>query len=134
AGVVWLAKGNPSATDFSTGWNPFRTDLAGKAALGLPANLTFFSFAILALLGIETPLNLGVEVKGGEKAIRTYLFWGCIIVMVAYLWTTWGNMVAIQAGGANGTTGGPQAVGAAMGDGLGVVVALILAWVFLTAA
>jgi hypothetical protein len=24
AGVVWLAKGNPSATDFSTGWNPFK--------------------------------------------------------------------------------------------------------------
>src|SRR5207302_4637681 len=89
AGVVWLAKGHPSATNFSTGWNPFRTDLAGQAALGLPANLTFFSFAILALLGIETPLNLGVEVKGGEKAIRTYLLWGCLIVMAAYLWTTW---------------------------------------------
>jgi glutamate:GABA antiporter len=131
AGVVWLLKGNPSATSFGSGWNPFQGD---KLALGVPANLTFFSFAILALLGIETPLNMGVEVRGGEKAIRTYLFWGCIIVMAAYLWTTWGNMVAIQAGGANGTTGGPQAVGAAMGDGLGVVVALILAWVFLTAA
>jgi amino acid transporter len=131
AGVVWLLKGNPSATDFGSGWDPFQGD---KLALGVPANLTFFSFAILALLGIETPLNMGVEVRGGEKAIRTYLFWGCIIVMAAYLWTTWGNMVAIQAGGANGTTGGAQAVGAAMGDGLGVVVALILAWVFLTAA
>jgi amino acid transporter len=134
AGVVWLLKGNPSATDFSTGWNPFRTDLAGEAALGIPANLTFFSFAILALLGIETPLNMGVEVRGGERAIRTYLVWGSIIVMAAYLWTTWGNMVAIEAGGANGTTGGAQAVGVAMGKPLGAIVALILAWVFLTAA
>jgi amino acid transporter len=131
AGVVWLLKGNPSATDFGAGWNPFQGD---KLALGVPANLTFFSFAILALLGIETPLNMGVEVNGGERAIRTYLFWGCIIVMAAYLWTTWGNMVAIEAGGANGTVGGAEAVGAAMGDGLGIVVALILAWVFLTAA
>jgi amino acid transporter len=130
AGVVWLAKGNPSATDFGSGWNPFKGE---DLALGVPANLTFFSFAILALLGIETPLNMGVEVKGGERSIRTYLLWGCIIVMAAYLWTTWGNMVAIEAGGANGVTGGAQAVGEAIGDWAGVIVALILAWVFLTA-
>jgi glutamate:GABA antiporter len=130
AGVVWLLKGNPSATDFGSGWNPFQGD---KLALGVPANLTFFSFAILALLGIETPLNMGVEVSGGERAIRTYLLWGCIIVMAAYLWTTWGNMVTIEAGGANGTTGGAEAVGIAMGKWAGVAVALILAWVFLTA-
>lgn len=131
AGVVWLLKGNASSTSFSTGWDPFQGD---KLALGLPANLTFFSFAILALLGIETPLNMGVEVNGGEKAIRTYLFWGCIIVMAAYLWTTWGNMVVIKAGGANATSGGAEAVGLAMGKWVGVIVALILAWVFLTAA
>jgi amino acid transporter len=130
AGVVWLLKGNPSATDFSSGWSPFH----GEHILGpIPANLTFFSFAILALLGIETPLNMGVEVKGGERAIKTYLVWGCIIVMAAYLWTTWGNMVTIEAGGANGTVGGAEAVGVAMGKPLGVIVALILAWVFLTA-
>jgi amino acid transporter len=130
AGVVWLLDGNPSATDFGTGWDPFAGE---ELALGLPYNLTFFSFAILALLGIETPLNLGVEVEGGEKAIRTYLLWGCVIVMAAYLWTTWGNMVVIEAGGANGVTGGAQAVGVAIGEWAGVIVAVILAWVFLTA-
>ena len=131
AGVVWLLKGHPSATSFSTGWNPFQGD---KLALGVPANLTFFSFAILALLGIETPLNMGVEVTGGERAIRTYLFWGCIIVMAAYLWATWGNMVVIQAGGANATTGGAQTVALAIGKWAGVLVALVLAWVLLTVA
>lgn len=131
AGVVWLLKGNPTATDFGTGWDPFQGD---TLALGLPANLTFFSFAILALLGIETPMNMGVEVSGGEKAIRTYLLWGCVIVMAAYLWTTWGNMVVIEVGGANTTTGGAQAVAIAIGEWAGVIVALILAWVFLTAA
>jgi amino acid transporter len=130
AGVIWLLKGNASSTDFSTGWDPFQGE---SLALGLPANLTVFSFAILALLGIETPLNMGVEVHGGEKAIRTYLLWGCLIVMAAYLWTTWGNMVVIEAGGANGVTGGAQAVGVAIGEWAGVIVALILAWVFLTA-
>jgi amino acid transporter len=131
AGVVWLLKGHPAATSFSTGWNPFQ---GAKLALHIPANLTFFSFAILALLGIETPLNMGVEVTGGEKAIRTYLFWGCIIVMAAYLWATWGNMVVIQAGGANATTGGAQTVALAIGKWAGVLVALVLAWVLLTVA
>jgi len=130
AGVWWLLKGHGSATDFGTGWNPFQGE---TLALGLPANLTFFSFAILALLGIETPMNLGVEVTGGESAIKTYLKWGCIIVMAAYLWATWGNMVVIQAGGANGTTGGAQTVAIALGKWAGVLVSLILAWVFLTA-
>jgi amino acid transporter len=129
AGVVWLLKGHPSATSFASGWNVFQ---GPKLVLGIPANLTFFSFAILALLGIETPLNMGVEVTGGEKAIKTYLFWGCIIVMAAYLWTTWGNMVVIKAGGANGTTGGAEAVALAMGKWAGVIVSLTLAWVFLT--
>jgi len=131
AGVVWLLKGNASATSFSTGWNPFQGD---KLALHVPANLTFFSFAILALLGIETPLNMGVETTGGEKGIRTYLFWGCIIVMAAYLWATWGNMVVIQAGGANATTGGAETVGLAIGKWAGVIVSVVLAWVLLTVA
>ena len=73
AGVWWLLQGNGAATDFGTGWDPFQGE---TLALGLPANLTFFSFAILALLGIETPLNMGAEVTGGEKAIRTFLLWG----------------------------------------------------------
>src|SRR5712691_5325290 len=131
SGVIWLLKGHPSATSFAHSWSPFQGE---HLALGLPANLTFFSFAILALLGIETPLNMGVEVTGGEKAIRTFLFWGCIIVMAAYLWATWGNMVVIKAGGANATTGGAQTVAIAMGKWVGVIVAVVLAWVLLTVA
>ena len=131
AGVWWLLQGNGSSTDFGTGWDPFQGD---ELALGLPANLTFFSFAILALLGIETPLNMGAEVTGGEKAIRTFLLWGCAIVMAAYLWATWGNMVVIEAGGANGTTGGAETVGLALGRWTGAAVSLVLAWVVLTVA
>src|SRR5512132_4305987 len=41
--VIWLLKGNPSSTSFSTGWNPFQGE---KLIFGIPANLTFFSFAI----------------------------------------------------------------------------------------
>jgi amino acid transporter len=131
AGVWWLIQGNGNSTDFATGWNPFQGE---TLTLGLPANLTFFSFAILALLGIETPLNMGAEVTGGEKAIRTFLLWGCLIVMVAYLWATWGNMVVIEAGGANGTTGGIETIGLSLGRWFGAAAGLVLAWVVLTVA
>src|ERR671925_378338 len=124
AGVWWLLQGNGTSTDFGAGWNPFHGE---TLALGLPANLTFFSFAILALLGIETPLNMGVEVSGGERAIRTFLLWGCVIVIAAYLWATWGNMVVIEAGGANGTTGGIETVGLALGRWLGAAGGVVLA-------
>ncbi len=132
AGVVWLLKGEPAANSFAaSGWDPFQGD---KIVLGLPGYLTFYSFAVLALLGIEVPLNMGVEVVGGEPAIRKYLFWGCLIVMAAYLWTTWGNMVTVSVAEVNGTTGGAQGVGVAMGDALGIIVALILMWFFITAS
>jgi hypothetical protein len=78
-------------------------------------------------------MNMGVEVKGGERAIRTYLRWGCIIVMAAYLWTTWSNMVTHRSRRGQrrhrwrpGRRYGDRRVGR-------MIVALILAWVFLTA-
>ena len=132
AGVVWLLKGEPSANSFAlANWDPLQGD---KLVLGLPAYLTFYSFAVLALLGIEVPLNMGVEVVGGEDTIRKYLFWGCIIVMSAYLWTTWGNMVTVPVDEVNGVTGGAQGVGVAMGDALGIIVAAILIWFFVTSS
>jgi len=54
--------------------------------------------------------------------------------MVAYLWATWGNMVVIEAGKANGTTGGAETVAIALGRWTGAAVSLVLAWVFLTVA
>jgi amino acid transporter len=131
-GLVWLLKGNESANSLSADvWNPFG---GGELILGIPAGLTYFSLAVLALLGIEVPLNMGVEVKGGEDAIRKYLFWGCIIVIAAYLWTTFGNMVAVPLADNNATTGGAQTVAAGIGEWAGVIVALILLWFFLTSS
>ena len=122
AGVVWLLDGNPSVTSFaSANWDPF-----------VYSNYTAFSFAVLALLGIEVPLNMGVEIKD-EKSIKYYLFWGAIVVMVAYLWTTWANMVVVgNPEGYDFTTGGPGGVSLAIGEGLGKAVALVLVWFFLS--
>src|SRR5436309_6302257 len=90
-GLIWLLAGHPGYTDLSFsggGWN-----LTFGWGTG---NFTIFGFVILALLGIEVPLNMGVEVTS-DRAVTRYLIWGPIIVMVAYLITTFAIMTAVPA-------------------------------------
>lgn len=121
SGIVWLAKGHPSANSFAFHWS-------GLRGWG---QWTFFSTVILALLGIEVPLNMGVEIKS-EKSIKRYLFWGCLVVIVAYLWTTWSTMVVVPVAKNNATYGVVQAVQTAIGHTLGSWVAFILVLIFVS--
>ena len=82
AGVVWLITGNKASPNLS-----FQS-----GNLGLNGNnLTFYGTVILALLGIEVPLNMGVEIKD-TRSITRYLLWGSVVVMIAYLIVTFGVM------------------------------------------
>jgi len=98
AGVLWLIQGHHSFTDFGKfdfnpgGWfaglnnNPL--DLSTTTS-----TWSLYGFVILALLGIEVPLNMGVEIVH-LKAITRYLLWGSVVVMVAYLLDNWALLVA----------------------------------------
>src|SRR6195256_5381382 len=119
AGLAWLLGGHPAANDFS------------RSAFGLNGNnATFYGLVILALLGIEVPLNMGVEIRD-RKAITSYLVWGSVVVMAAYLLLTFGAMVVVPQKDANSTTAILQAVQTALGTGPSTVVALILIAFFL---
>jgi len=92
-GLIWLLAGHPGYTNLAFnggGWN-----LTFGWGTG---NFTIFGFVILALLGIEVPLNMGVEVTS-DRAVTRYLIWGPIIVMVAYLITTFAIMTAVPSTG-----------------------------------
>src|SRR4030081_649504 len=119
AGLAWLLGGHPAANDFSA---PAWSLTSGNA--------TFYGLVILALLGVEVPLNMGVEIKD-RKAITSYLFWGSIVVMAAYLLLTFGAMVVVPQKDANSTTAILQAVQIALGSGVSTVVTLILIAFFL---
>jgi len=96
AGVLWLIAGHP-VTANHTVYTSLAFNSGGWAiTFGPTGNFTIFGFVILALLGIEVPLNMGVEVTS-ERAVTRYLIWGPIVVMVAYLITTFGIMVAVPA-------------------------------------
>lgn len=121
SGFVWLAGGHDTANSFA---------IHGSALTGW-GQWTFFSTVILALLGIEVPLNMGVEIKS-ENAIKKYLFWGCLVVIVAYLWTTFANMAVVPVADNNATYGIVQTVQIALSHTLGSWVAFILVLIFVS--
>src|SRR5919201_533153 len=124
AGILWLIGGNDSANSFSgfSNWVPDS------------GNWTFFGLVILALLGIEVPLNMGVEIVD-LRAIKRYLFWGSLVVMVGYLWATFGTMMNLPA---SKSTGGLSDIFAAVQNGFwgshawAVIIALIALWFFVS--
>lgn len=124
AGLLWLLTGHAANTDLS-----FKT---GHWALN-SSNYTFYGLIILALLGIEVPLNMGVEVNN-VRSITRYLLWGSLVVIVAYLLGTFGIMMAVPAA----KQGSPSAIATAVQNGfgpvgpvLGVIVTLIFIGFFL---
>src|SRR5258707_1511843 len=121
AGFVWLAGGHHAANSFA---------LHGSSLTGW-GQWTFFSTVILALLGIEVPLNMGVEIKS-ENAIKKYLFWGCLVVIIAYLWATLSNMLVVPVANNNATYGIVQTVQIALSHTLGSVVGFILVLIFVS--
>jgi amino acid transporter len=126
AGIVYLAKGNHAVTnpwDFST-WKP-------SAAHGINfTNWTFFGLVVLALLGVEVPLNMGVEIRK-QRSVTRYLLWGSLVVVVAYLLATWGVMVTMPTSSSAGITAVAGAVGVGLGSVAGKITAIVLALFFL---
>ncbi|HEY7488311.1 MAG TPA: APC family permease [Streptosporangiaceae bacterium] len=125
AGFAYLARGHSAATnpgDFGT-WAP-----GNDHGINF-ANWSFFGLAVLALLGVEVPLNMGVEIKE-ERAVTRYLLWGSVVVVVAYLLATWGVMVTVPGKDSAGITAVAAAVGIGIASWLGKAVALILAAMF----
>jgi glutamate:GABA antiporter len=125
AGIVYLARGHHSAVD------PWAFSQWTSRAHGISfTNWTFFGLVVLALLGVEVPLNMGVEIRH-QRAITRYLLWGSLVVMVAYLIATWGVMVTVP-GASNGViTNVAAVVGIGLGSVPGKITAVVLALFFL---
>lgn len=136
AGIIWLAQGHASYTSFghfdtkTGGWfqgmnhNPF------DFSSGSPATWSLFGFVILALLGIEVPLNMGVEIAD-QRAVTRYLLWGGIIVMVAYVAVNWALLAAGPPSQAGNLGAIAPMVKASMGSFFEWVVGLIIIGFFI---
>jgi glutamate:GABA antiporter len=127
AGAIWFLSGQKPYTDVSfasSGWSPNSS------------NFTIYGFVILALLGVEVPLNMGAELRN-TKAITRYLLWGSIVVMVAYLIGTFAVMVAVPTSDQSNPASIVMAVRNAFGPAgaiMAVIVTCILIGFFLFSA
>jgi amino acid transporter len=125
AGILWLIGDGHSAT---SGFGEFDNWLPHAGTW------TLFGLVILALLGIEVPLNMGVEIVH-LRSIKRYLFWGSIVVMAGYLWATFGTMMNLPA---SQSTGGLSDIFVAVEHGFwgshtwAVIIALIALWFFVS--
>jgi glutamate:GABA antiporter len=122
AGLLSLFGGHAAPVNYS-----------GSHWLPTSGNFTFYGTVILALLGIEVPLNMGVEINQ-VRSITRYLLWGSVVVMAAYLIGTFGVMVAVPLK----DQGSPSAIAEAVllgfgnaGPFLGIVVNFIFIGFFL---
>lgn len=85
AGAAWLITGHRPNVDLS-----FQS---GNWVLN-DSNFTFYGTVVLALLGVEVPLNMGVEIRD-IQSIKRYLFGGSIVIIISYLIVTFGVLTAV---------------------------------------
>src|SRR5205823_6893944 len=103
AGVLWLVSGHPA-----------QVPLIGNQAEYTTPHLALYGVIVLALLGVEVPLNMAAETKQ-PGASTLFLRWGFLIVMLAYIIGTFGVMAVVPPGSAGSAYSTLTAVGAVFG-------------------
>jgi amino acid transporter len=107
AGLISVINGNAAHAG---------VDYSAHNWLPAPATATFYGTVILGLLGVEVPLNMGVEITN-TRSITRYLLWGSAVVMIGYLLGTFGVMTAVPLK----DQGSPAAIAEAVTRGFGAI-------------
>ncbi|HKV57867.1 MAG TPA: amino acid permease, partial [Ktedonobacteraceae bacterium] len=122
AGIWWLVGrgGHAAAVSFST---PANWQLNG-------GNFGVFGIVTLALLGIDIPLFMGGEIRGGKAGARratSYVWWGTAGTIIAYGLGTFGVMVIVPPSQSGALTANVQAIQMAFGPAMGNIASIVLA-------
>lgn len=113
AGISYILGGNPPA-------NPITTASLTPST----ATIGSFGFVILALLGVEIPMNMGIEIKD-RRSITKHLIIGSLVVMILYLFATFGVLATQPVASMNPLTGVADAIGIGLNSTLGRVAAIV---------
>jgi len=122
AGIAWLLSGHTPQPTLTTS----HVDFGEK-------NIVLYGVIILALLGVEVPLNMAAETKQSHAA-RLYLRWGPILVLIGYLLGTFGVMAVVPGSSASLPFSALTAVRIVFGIPLSVLAGLIFISFFLLVA
>lgn len=91
AGITWLLSGHAPQAPLTISQLDFETP-----------HLVLYGVIVLALLGIEVPLNMAAETKH-PSATKLFLRWGPLLVLLAYLAGTFGVMTVVPPSSASAT-------------------------------
>ncbi|MHB8597274.1 MAG: amino acid permease [Ktedonobacteraceae bacterium] len=119
AGLVWLMSGHHSQVPLSGSQLGFHTQ-----------NIVLYGVIVLALLGIEVPLNMSAETRHRNDA-SLFLRLGPWLVLIAYLICTFAVMVVVPPGAASSTYSTVTAVGSVFGVPVATIVGCIFILFFL---
>ncbi len=120
AGVVWLLQGHAAASSLTN---------LGQWQLNA-GNVAVYGIVILALLGVNTPLVMGGEIRGGNTgAIRArhYVWLGIGISFLAYIAGTFGVMVVVPSTQAGTPVANIQAIQIVFGSFVGNTASVLAA-------
>lgn len=120
AGILWLTSGHLAATAFNTtgAWMPNKNNFAA------------YGVVILAYLGVDVPLFMGGEIRGGKSGSRratSYVWWGTAIVFVAYMLGTFGVMAIVPPSQSGGMSANVIAISMVLGPVAGGIADVVLA-------
>jgi len=122
AGVMWLLSGHPLQFSFTFAHVGSGTD-----------SLALYGVIVLALLGIEVPLNMAAETRQ-PNAARLFLRWGPLLVLLAYLISTFGVAAVVAPSNAGETNSTLAAVGMVFGVPASILVGIVFIGFFLLTA
>lgn len=86
-----------------------------------------YSAAILWLLGVEVPFNMGTEIKDHRNSTKHMLIWGTAFLLLGYLLGIFGTLALTPVDSIDATTGISRAVGSVY-PFLGIIVALMVSF------
>lgn len=122
AGSWWLWSGHSAAIALYSlsSWQPNS------------GNFAIFGAIMLGFVGVDVPLFLGGEIRGGKvgaKRTRHYVWWGGLITFLAYVMGTFGIMVIVPSEQAGAFGASMQAISMAFGSNAGNGVAILYAFI-----
>ena len=119
AGAYWLLTGHAAATSLAA---PVSWQLTGE-------NFGVYGFVLLAMLGLDAPYFMAEDIRGGRAGALhavSYVWWGLILVLLAYALGSFGVMVVVPAGQAGNLQASALAVQMTFGPIAGAVATIIL--------
>jgi signal transduction histidine kinase len=122
AGIVWFLSDHP-----------LQFSLSSSHASSGAESLVLYGVIVLALLGVEVPLNMAAETRQPHAA-RLFLRWGPVLVLIAYLISTFGVAAVVPPSGAGAANSTLVAVGIVFGVPASIVVGIIFIGFFLMTA